>query len=69
MLPLQDQTFVTMFKALEANINPTVTGLALRLSFHDAATWNPYSPNKGGLARSACRQSVLVLPRAMHALR
>lgn len=44
----QDKTFVIIFKALEANINPTVTGLALRLAFHDAATWNPFNPVKGG---------------------
>jgi hypothetical protein len=41
---------VTIWKALEANFNPTVTGLALRLSFHDAATWNPFQPVKGGCA-------------------
>ena len=45
---VQDPTYKTIWKVLETNINPTITGLALRLAFHDAGTWNPRSTNKGG---------------------
>ncbi len=44
----QDPTYVTIFKTLESVINPTITGLALRLGFHDAGTYDPNAKAKGG---------------------
>lgn len=49
LLMAQDKTYAAIFLALEATINPTITGLALRLTFHDAGTYDPKNPNgKGG---------------------
>jgi hypothetical protein len=38
---MQDKTYATMFNTLLSVLNPTITGLALRLIFHDAGSYNP----------------------------
>ncbi len=49
-MDLQDPTYARIFSVLNKAINPTITGLALRLAFHDAGTWNAKSRPVGGCA-------------------
>ena len=45
----QSSTYSQVFHVLSQAINPTITGLALRLAFHDAGTYDPNSTtSKGG---------------------
>ena len=48
LCPVQDPTYVTIFQTLKSVINPTITGLALRLGFHDCGTYDPNAKTKGG---------------------
>nr|QOL01105.1 putative extracellular protein CSOL_032 [Pseudococcomyxa simplex] len=43
-----DPTYLTIFQTLKSVINPTITGLALRLGFHDCGTYDPNAKVKGG---------------------
>ena len=46
---VQDLTYAKIFQVLNKAINPTITGLALRLAFHDAASYDPNGKqSKGG---------------------
>ena len=45
---MQDPTYAMIFSVLNKAINPTITGLALRLAFHDAGTWNAKTRPVGG---------------------
>ena len=46
---VQDPTYAKIFQVLNKAINPTITGLALRLAFHDAASYDPNGKqSKGG---------------------
>ena len=46
---VQSSTYSQVFHVLRHAINPTITGLALRLAFHDAGTYDPSSTkSKGG---------------------
>ena len=47
---MQDPTYARIFSVLNKAINPTITGLALRLAFHDAGTWNAKTRPVGGCA-------------------
>ena len=44
----QDPIYARMFDVLRRAVNPTITGLALRLAFHDAASYDPNGQPKGG---------------------
>ena len=71
-MDMQDPTYARMFSVLNKAINPTITGLALRLAFHDAGTWNAKTRPVGGCALAASLQTALLccvnLATAVHPL-
>ena len=59
-MSMQDPTYARIFSVLNKAINPTITGLALRLAFHDAGTWNAKTRPVGGCALAASLQTALL---------
>ena len=71
-MDMQDPTYARIFSVLNKAINPTITGLALRLAFHDAGTWNAKARPVGGCVPAASLQTALLycvnLATAVHPL-
>ena len=63
---MQDPTYARIFSVLNKAINPTITGLALRLAFHDAGTWNAKSRPVGGCAPTASLKAALLCCQCSH---
>ena len=65
-LGVQDPTYARIFFVLNKALNPTITGLALRLAFHDAGTWDAKTKPVGGCLPTASLKLAVLCHRRDH---